>query len=142
MTKLTHFAPNLFTNFFDDLATPGYIIRPLHGQPLDSNFKVDIKENKQGFNIKAQIPGVKKEDIHISVDGPMVTIDAEIKQLDEKKEDEKVVRNECYYGSISRSFQLPVEVDPTKTQAHYEKGELHIHLPKKPGNGQKKITVT
>ena len=142
MTKLTHYAPSLFTNFFDDLTTPSYIIRPLHGQPLDSNFKVDIKENKQGFDIKAQIPGVKKEDIHISVDGPMVTIEAEVKQLDEKMEDEKVVRSECYYGSSSRSFQLSAEVDSTKTQAHYENGILHVHLPKKSGNGQKKITVT
>lgn len=142
MTKLTHYVPNLFTNFFDDLNAPSYIIRPLHGKPLESSFKVDIKETPGEYNIQAQIPGVQKEDIHISVDGGMVTIQAETKQHDQKTEDEKVVQSECYYGTVSRSFQLPADVDQGKTKASYENGILKLTLPKMNGSKPHQIKVT
>ena len=142
MTNLTHYIPNMFNNILDDLATPGYIIKPLHGQPLDANFKVDIKESDKGFTIKAQIPGVKKEDIHISVDGSLVTIGAETKQVDQQTEDEKMVRSECYYGTVSRTFQLPVEVNQGSTKASYENGVLSLTLPKKNGGNPHQIRVS
>ncbi len=142
MTNLTHYVPNLFTSIFDDLDTSSYIVRPLHGKPLQSSFKVDIKETPVAYNIKAQIPGVQKEDIHISVDGGMVTIQAQIKQHDQKSEDEKIVQSEFYYGTVSRSFQLPEDVDSTGTKANYENGVLHLHLPKKVGDTSKRIHVS
>jgi HSP20 family protein len=142
MTKLTNYVPNMFTNFLDDLASPSYIIKPLHGQPLETNFKVDIKESDKGFTIKAQVPGVKKEDIHISVDGSLVTIQAETKQVDQKTVDEKVIRSECYYGTVSRTFQLPTEVDQGATKANYENGILNLVLPKKNGGNPHQIKVS
>jgi HSP20 family protein len=142
MTKLTAYTPNVLGNLFDDFLAPSFIVRPLHGQPLESHFKVDIKENKKGFAIKAEIPGVKKEDIHISVDGSIVSIRAETKQLDQKIEDEKVVHSECYYGTVSRSFQLPAEVDEGATKASYENGVLNLHLPKKNGGNAHQIKVS
>jgi len=142
MSQLTRFNSEVFNNLIGMSTSPAYFIKPLHGEQLSGDFKVDIKENKQGFNIKAQIPGVHKEDIHVSVDGAIVTIQAEIKQLDEKTESERVVRSECYYGSISRSFQLPAEADSSGTKAHYENGILHLNLPKRVGNKSKRIDVT
>jgi HSP20 family protein len=142
MTKLTTYTPNVFGNLLDDFLTPGYIVRPLHGQALDSNFKVDISENKKGFSIKAEIPGAKKEDIHITVDGALVTIQAETKQIDQKTEDEKVVRSECYYGTVSRSFQLPAEVEEGSAKANYENGVLNLILPKKNGGNAHQIKVS
>ena len=142
MTKLTHYAPNLYTNFFDDLTTPSYIIRPLHGQPLDSNFKVDIKESPKSFELQAQIPGLNKEDIHVSIDGGMVTIQAERKESSESKSaDERVIRSECYYGSIARSFQMPAEIDRNQTKANYENGILSLVLPKKNGGKSHEIQI-
>ena len=141
MTKLTHYVPNLFTHFFDDLDAPGFLIKPLHGKPLNASFKVDIKETPTEFNIHAQIPGVKKEDIHISVDGGMVTIQAESKQHDQKTVDEKVVQSECYYGTVSRSFQLPADVVSDSAQAIYENGVLNLTLPKKVSSTSQRIAV-
>lgn len=141
MNKFTNYVPTVFTNFLDDLVTPSYIIKPLHGQSLDANFKVDIKESDKGFTIKAQIPGLKKEDIHISVDGSLVTIAAETKQVDQKTEDEKVVRSECYYGTVSRTFQLPSEVIQGSTKASYENGVLNLALPKRNGGNPHQIRV-
>lgn len=142
MTKLTHYVPNLFTNIFDDFSVPSYIIKPLHGSPLQNSFKVDIKEAPGEYSIKAEIPGVKKEDIHISVDGGIVTIQAETSQHDQKKENEKVVQSECYYGTVFRSFQLPVEIDQGNTKANYENGVLKLVLPKKNGSKPHQIKVS
>ena len=142
MSQITRPNSNTLNDFFGGLSSPAYFIRPLHGEPLNEDFKVDIKENNNEFIIKALIPGVNKEDIHILVDGTMVTISAEVKQLDEKTEGEKVVRNECYYGSVSRSFQLPLALDSSGTKAHYKNGILKLHLPKSVGKASKQITVT
>ena len=142
MTQITRLNRNLMNDFFSGLTSPAYFIKPLHGEALEEGMRVDIKERKNSFEIHAQIPGAQKDDIHVSVDGSMVTIQAEVRQLDQKTEDEKVVRSECYYGSSSRSFQLPLEIDASATKARYENGLLHLHLPKKIGISSKQITVT
>ena len=91
--------------------------------------------------MSAEIPGVKKEDIHITVDGGTVSITAEVRQSDEQKQDEKLVRSERYYGSVSRSFQLPVDIDQAQTKASYENGVLTLSLPKKSNAGSQRIQV-
>lgn len=142
MTQLTQFNSNVINDLFGTLSSPAYFIRPLIKDGFDFEFKVAIHEHKHSFDIQAQIPGVKKEDIHISVDGAIVTIQAEFKKSEMKKEDERVVRSEFYFGNSSRTFQLSAEVDSEKTNANYENGILHLHLPKKLGITNKKITVT
>ena len=67
---------------------------------------VDISETDQEFQIQAELPGVKKEDIKVSVDGNQVSISAEVKKEKEEKEGKKVIRSERYYGSVSPSFTL------------------------------------
>ena len=89
----------LFDEFFKDV-NPGFYVRPLHGDPLPNpgQMKVDVKENEGGFLVSAEVPGVPKEEIHVSVDGNVVTLRAEVRQLDQQTEGEKQLRSERYFG--------------------------------------------
>lgn len=116
--------------FDDQFMNPGYLIRPLHGDSTPNSFKVDIKENKKTIKVVAEVPGVNKNDINVDVDGAVLTISTEIKQFDEKKEDEKTIRAERYYGLISRRINLPAEVDIKGSSAKYDNGVLELVLKK------------
>ena len=131
MSQLSRFNSSLFNDFFNDKGSLGYFVSPLHGESLSSNFKVDIKDADISYEFHAELPGVRKEDIHVTVDGSTVTLAAEIKQHDEQSIDDKFVRSERYFGSVSRSFRLPVEVDQSTANASYENGILKLTLPKK-----------
>lgn len=134
---------NLFDDFFRDMS-PGFFVRPLHGDGLPSpqQIKVEVRENDTAYTVHAEIPGVAKEDIHVSVDGGVVTLSAEIKQHDSQGSDEKLLRSERYYGSVSRSFQLPVELDSSRAEAKYDNGVLKLTLPKKQGQGAQRLTIS
>ncbi len=104
--------------------------------------RIDVSEKDDGYLVKADIPGVKKEDINIRIDGNVVQIDAESKQEKETKDaGGKVLRSERYYGTISRTFSLGQDVDDAKAQARYADGVLTLELPKKATESAKKITV-
>jgi HSP20 family protein len=104
--------------------------------------KIDLTENNKAYVVRAEIPGVNKDDIKVTVDGNMVSISAEVKQEKEEKKGEKVLRRECYRGSSYRSFTLAGNVDEGKTQAKYDNGILELTLPKKNGNTHKEITIS
>jgi HSP20 family protein len=127
---------NLFDDFFRDLG-PSYYVRPLHGDPLPSpaQIKVDIKEAADAYTVHAEVPGVAKEDVHVVLDGNTVTLSAEVKQHDSTNKDEKVLRSERYFGAVSRSFQLPVEIDRDASRAKFENGVLTLTLTKKKAGG-------
>lgn len=133
---------SLFDDFFKDFA-PGFYVKPLHGDPLPapSQIKVDVKETEQAYTVEAEVPGVPKEDIHVSIDGNVVTLRAEVKQADSQTRDEKVLRSERYYGSVARSFSLPVDIDQAAAKAKYDNGVLTLTLPKKTGNGSQRLTI-
>ena len=133
---------SLLDEFFKEVA-PGFFIKPLHGDPVPgaSQIRIDVSENDQAFTVRAEIPGVNKQDIHVSVDGSIVTLSAEIRQHDAEREGEKLLRSERYYGSVSRSFQLPAEVDEAQSKARYENGILLLSLPKKVSNSPQRLTV-
>jgi len=122
----------LFDDFFKDVA-PGFFVKPLHGDPLPSpaQIRIDVKEAADAYTVQAEIPGVTKEDIHVVIDGPVVTLRAEVKQQDSQTQEEKVLRTERYYGSVARSFQLASDIDSDKAKARYENGVLTLTLPKK-----------
>jgi HSP20 family protein len=132
----------LFDDIFKDVA-PGFYVRPLHGDnlPAPSQIKVDVKEDETSYTIHAEVPGVPKEDIQISVDGAVVSLRAEVRQHDQKKEGEKVLRSERYYGSVARSFQLPQDVDASRAKARYDNGVLVLTLPKKVGGNIQRVTI-
>jgi len=132
----------LFDDFFKDM-NPGFYVRPLHGDPLPapSQIRLDVKENAQAYTVQAELPGVPKEDIHVSIDGNVVSLRAEITQKDEQTKEDKVLRSERYFGAVERSFQLPVEIDAVQSKAKYENGVLTLTLPKKLGGQARRLAV-
>ncbi len=133
---------SLFDDFFKDVA-PGFFVKPLHGDPMPSasQIRIDVKETDKDFTVQADIPGVSKEDIHVSVEGSIVTLRAEIRQQDRQTEGEKVLRTERYYGEVSRSFQLPSDIDEANAKARYDNGVLCLTLPKKISSAPQRLTV-
>ena len=133
---------SLFDDFFKDIA-PGFYVRPLHGDgvPTPSQIKVDVKETDGGYTVQAEVPGVPKEDIHVSIDGNVVSLRAEVRQHDQKTEGEKVLLSERYFGSVARSFQLPVDVDAAQAKAKYDNGVLTLTLPKKQGGNAQRLSI-
>ena len=133
---------SLFDDFFKDIA-PGFYVRPLHGDgvPTPSQIKVDVKETDGGYTVQAEVPGVPKEDINVSIDGNVVSLRAEVRQHDQKTEGEKVLRSERYFGSVARSFQLPVDVDAAQAKAKYDNGVLTLTLPKKQGGNAQRLSI-
>jgi HSP20 family protein len=101
---------------------------------------VDITETAEAFEIKAELPEVKKEDVKVSVDNGELCISGERKQEKEEK-GKKFHRVERSYGSFMRSFTLPENVDDTKLSAEYKDGVLNVRLPKSEKAKPKAITV-
>ena len=133
---------NLFDDFFKEFA-PGFFIKPLHGDPLPSaaQIRIDVSESDAAYTVLAEVPGVGKEDIHVSIDGSVVTLRAEVKQQDKRAEGEKVLRSERYYGAVSRSFQLPQDIDQGAAKAKYDKGVLTLTLPKKQASNAQRLHI-
>jgi HSP20 family protein len=102
-----------------------------------SRIRMDISETDKNYEVKADIPGVKKEDIKVAVDRNQVTISAEVKEETEENQKSGAgkVRSERYYGQMYRSFILPQEVDDAGAEAKYENGVLLLTLPKKSDSG-------
>ncbi len=131
---------SLLDDFFKDVA-PGFYVKPLHGDPLPAQIKVDVKETPEAYTVQAEVPGVAKEDIHLSIEGNVVTLRAEVRQQDVQKEGEKVLRSERYYGSVSRSFQMPQDIDNASAKAKYENGVLLLTLPKKTAAAGQRLVI-
>lgn len=125
----------------DDLFR-GFFMRPVRfeGQQ-EIQIKVEVSEDDKAYTVHAEIPGVKKEDIRVTVDGNQVAISAEVKNEKEVKEGSKVLRSERYYGTVSRSFALAQEVDDSAVVAKYVDGVLELNLPKRAIEKAKQISI-
>ncbi|HEU4853916.1 MAG TPA: Hsp20/alpha crystallin family protein [Nitrosospira sp.] len=135
---ITRFDP--FANI-DDLFR-GFGMRPFSTEGETApTIKIDLSENDTAYTVRAEIPGVKKEDVKVQVEGNRVSISCETKQEKEEKEGERVICRECHQGSSYRSFTLGSEVDETRAEAKYENGTLELTLPKKEGKTAKRIEV-
>ena len=130
--------PDPFDDFFR-----GFFVRPVEfGTPADTpSIKVDVKDAPEAYTVHAELPGIKKEDIHVHIDGAVVSISAERKQEKEVKEGERVLRTERYFGKVSRSFQLGQEVDDAKAVAKFTDGVLEVTLPKKAAPQATRLTI-
>lgn len=149
MANITRFDPFTelarFDPFMDiDDVFNRFMMRPLTrtGIEMEPQIRMDVKEVDGEYRIDAEIPGVKKDDIHVTIDGRRVSISAEVKQEKEIKEGERLIRCERCYGMTSRSFNLTDEVDQAKVQAKYTNGILELTLPKKAGAARKEIPVS
>ena len=140
MANIVRFDP---FNDFDDLFK-GLFVRPMR---LDVNgvpqvqMKVDVTRKDDTYTVKAEMPGVGKDDIQVSIDGNQVSISGEVKKEKEEKKGEEVIRSERYYGQVSRSFTLPQEVDEAKVVAKYADGVLNLTLPVRAKSAGRKIAI-
>ena len=137
MNKLTRFDP------LDDLFR-GFFVRPVDmNTPANTpTIRMDVTEQPKAFVVHAELPGVKKEDIHVQVEGNQVSITAEIKQEKEVKEDDRVLRSERYFGQISRSFQLAQDIDDEQSSAKFNDSVLELTLPKRAATASKRLTIS
>ena len=127
---------------FDDMFK-GFTLKPvLRGMDAEPQMKIDVSEADKSYVVKAEIPGVNKDDIHVSVEGNQVSISAEVKKEKEEKEGKKILRSERYYGNVYRSFTLGQEVDQAAAKASYSDGVLELTLPKKPGSAARQLTIS
>lgn len=129
--------PRALDEWFRDVSPRG--LRELATEP---SIGLDVAENDQGYTVRAEIPGVKKEDIKVEVQGNRVSISAETRRESEQKQGERIVRSELYYGAQHRSFALEQDVDESKATARYVDGVLELTLPKKAGGGASKLQIS
>ena len=101
---------------------------------------VDISEDDKEYLIKAELPEVKKEDMKVTVQNEVLTITGE-RKFEKEEKDKKYHRVERAYGSFTRSFTLPAEVDPAKVEAEVKDGLLTVHLVKSEKATPKSIEV-
>ncbi|RLJ67783.1 Hsp20/alpha crystallin family protein [Sulfurisoma sediminicola] len=139
MSNLTRYDP------LDDLFR-GFFVRPVDfGQaPEAPTVKIDVKEQEKAFVVHAELPGIKKEDIHINIDGATISISAERKQEKEVKDEKdptRVLRTERYFGKVSRTFQLGQDIDDAKAAAKFTDGVLELTLPKKAAARTKRLVI-
>ena len=103
---------------------------------------VDLNESNGNYLLKAEVPGARKEDISVHIDGNQVTINAELKRESESPAGAKVLRSERYLGQCTRSFLLDSAIDEARAEAKYENGVLQLTLPKKSGGTSKRLEIS
>jgi HSP20 family protein len=141
MVNITRYDP--FGDVLDDLMK-GFLVRPVGAAEAGESvrrIKVDVAEKNGEYKVLAEIPGVKKEDIQVDIEGDVVSISAETRAEKDVKEGERVIHSERYFGKVSRSFRLGQEVDQAKASAKYTDGVLELVLPKKTAASAKRVTI-
>ena len=145
MATVTRFDPRIdpIGELVDDLFR-GFLVRPVayegRGEAL-ARMKVDVAEKNGAYKVTAELPGVRKEDIQVSIDGAQVTLAAEVKQEKEASQEERVLHTERVFGKVSRSFTLPQEIDEARVEARFANGILELTLPKKAAEKRKPIPI-
>lgn len=124
---------NLWNQFFNRVPFPGYVAQ----EWLPT---VDVSETKDKLLVKAELPGVDKKDVTVSISGDLLTIKGEKKKEEEEK-DEHLYCMERYCGSFQRVLQLPANVKSDKVKATFDKGVLNVTLPKVEEARQKEIDI-
>jgi len=135
LTRMERF-DDLFPELFRRLARPLALSEDTPG-----DIRIDITENDKDYQVRAEIPGVKKGDIRVTVDGNFVSIAAEVKKEKEEKSGGRVLVKETYFGSASRGFSLAHEIDAKAVIAKFEDGVLKLTLPKREGAASRSIAI-
>ena len=142
MANITRF--DSFNDLVDDLFK-GFLVRPMLYEGTQSaalpRVKLDVTERNGAYLVSADLPGVKKEDIQVAIDGAQVTLTAEVKREKEIAEGERVLHTERVFGKVSRSFSLPQELDEAKAEAKFRDGVLELTLPKKAAAARRQIEI-
>lgn len=140
MSELRLFDPFSIDPFEDAVRS---IMRPWRMESAESTprIRIDLAEQNGSYAVRAEIPGVRRDDIDVRIDGNLVTISAEVKKDWEEKKEGRMLRTERQYGYASRSFTLANPVDETRADAKYENGILELTLPKKAAASTKRLSI-
>ena len=141
MANIARYSP--LDEVVDDLFR-GFFVRPVRyeGQAgAGAAFRVDVAENDKAYTLRAELPGVKKDDIHVTIDGDTVAVTAEVKAEKDAKNGERILRSERYVGKLYRAFTLGQPVDEGSAAAKFTDGVLELTLPKKAAVQAKRITI-
>jgi HSP20 family protein len=141
MVNITRFNPleDTFENVFRGV--PMWLPIPETRAPAPTQFRMDVTENDKEYQVLAELPGVKKEEISITINGNEVAVSAEVKHEKDVKNGGTVLRAERYFGKIQRAFSLAQDVDEATAQAKYNDGVLELTLPKKAVVATKRLAV-
>ena len=133
---------NRVDDAFDNLLR-GIFMHPvrMREDATDLQIRMDVSEDEKAYTVRAEIPGVKKDDIQVTINGNQVAISAEVKNEKEVKEGEKVLRSERYCGKVARTFALAQDVDEDNAQAKYTDGVLELTLQKKVVAKSKRLMI-
>jgi HSP20 family protein len=140
MANITRYDPlgDLVDDFFG-----GFLVRPagFASELPARRMKVDVAEHNGDYKVVAELPGVKKEDIKVNIDGDEVSITAEARLDKETKDGERLLHSERYVGKVSRAFRLAQEIDESRASAKYSDGVLELTLPKKAAATAKQLAI-
>jgi HSP20 family protein len=140
MNPLTRYEPLVgrLDGLFNDFFRPA-LVWENNSEPLP--IRLDVKENADAYTVSAELPGVKKDEIHVEIEGDEVTISAETKRAAELGQGEKWLRVERFFGKTARRFALPQEIDEARAAARFTDGVLELILPKKAQVTGRKIDI-
>lgn len=142
MVNLVRREPSsLLDEFFDDFFNRAGIPARAVGLPTVARARMDVIDKGDRFEVLVDLPGVKKEDIHVTIEGARVSIDAEAKSERQRSEGERVLHAERFAASYARSFELPAEVTEEGAEAKYEDGVLKLALPKRAAVASKRLQI-
>lgn len=139
MARLSVYDPfaEVFPELFRGLLTPARATAP---EALE--IRIEVRETSNAYQVQAELPGVRKDDIQVQIDGNRVSISAEVKREAANKPDsERVLRSERFYGQLARSFALASEIDDKQASAKFEQGILTLTLPKQTAPSARRITI-
>ncbi|MGE5338137.1 MAG: Hsp20/alpha crystallin family protein [Gemmatimonadota bacterium] len=133
---------SLFDEFFSDLFSRGAMPALRSAElPAAVRARMDVVDKNDRYEVLVDLPGVKKEDIQVAIEGNRVSIAAETKSEKETKEGERLIHSERYAASYARSFELPAEVTEEGAEATFENGVLRLALPKRAAVTSKRLTI-
>lgn len=135
LDRIEDMFPEMFRRFLQPMSST------LSGEPM-GDIRVDIDEEDKAYKVSAELPGVKKEDLNVEIDGNRVSISAEVrKEREEKGEKGRTIMRETYRGSAMRSFSLAHDIDEANVTAKLEDGILQLTLPKREGARNRRIAI-
>lgn len=138
MSALTRIDP--FDQMFPEMFRR--FVRPTgFEKDMPADIRIDVTESDKAFQVRAEIPGARKDDIRVTVDGSYVSISAEVRKEKEEKQDGRLLVKETFHGSLSRGFSLTSEIDEKNVVAKLEDGILKLTLPKREGGGGRLISI-
>ncbi|WP_426196484.1 Hsp20/alpha crystallin family protein [Massilia sp. DWR3-1-1] len=124
-----------FDDFFSDMRMPSLL-----RADVAPRVRIDVTETDQGYKVMADLPGVKKDDIKVNIDGAQVSISAATESRNEQ-EAAGAICTERAWGQYYRSFTLPQAVDDSQARAEFHDGVLELNLPKKAGGSAKPLAI-